>query len=340
MKVTHSAGSTPAARRPVDGAAFVADMVKNYKSLPKELQQSARTALSKFSADTMRALKDSGHQIAFCQADAGGGAGGMVNSRNNLIQLFVKPGDPHTESYMIHELVHAVDRLRFRQEKGVVDKALAGDADCFLSRQDPKLHELHLNYAKRSLPAVGRQIAEFAAKHPEAKDKTIQAGGREYNWKLQDQKLELQEHDRATRTLEATYPYLIKGGLLTAIGGAALTVAVSAGALAVGGLIAAPLLAVGVKRLAAGVRAYRDEKALDGFQNAAVQVSPGGKLTFDLEQTPEIEATTAYATLNRRPEEYLAESMTEYLRSPQTRESLKQRDPDMYEYCQAWNLQP
>jgi hypothetical protein len=342
MKIFGNGEATPPAKQPPNGGAYAVKMVRNYSKLPKELQKAARSAFSKFSAEAVRDLQGSGHFVQFSTPHHGGAAGGMINSRNNMIEMFVEPGDPHTESYLIHEMVHAVDRQRFRKENGVLSRAMAGEADCFISRQDPKLKDLHLNYAKRSLPAVGRKMAEFARENPELKERRISAAAREYEWKLNDDQLELKEHNKALNTIESLSPYLIKGGLMTTIGAAALTVAAGAGALAVGGLIAAPLLTVGVKRLAAGWQAYKDDKALQGFKNEAVQVDSGGRISFDLGKTAsdEIEPTTVYATLNRKSEEYLAESMTEYLRSPESRDSLKERDPEMHSYCEGWKLAP
>ena len=134
-------------------------------------------------------------------------------------------------------------------------------------------------------------------------------------------------------------PTATGGVLSTAIGLAALTVGASAGATLIGGAIALPLVAFGLSRLSATASAVKDERALIGYKDDKVTVGDG-KMTFQLDQPlPETaQPTTVYATLSRRPEEYLAESMTEYLRSNESRDSLKRRDPEMFEYCKEWNI--
>ena len=67
-----------------------------------------------------------------------------------------------------------------------------------------------------------------------------------------------------------------------------------------------------------------------------------GKITVPLDRQTDTDQspTSAYATLNRQPEEYLAESMTVYLESDESREKLKENDPSIHDYCERWNLAP
>lgn len=315
-------------------------MVRNFKKLPPELKKAARAAFSKFSVQTVQALQTEGLQVTFCRAELDE-AGGRFNPQNKTIEIFVQPGDKHTEAYLIHEMVHSVDHLRHKNETSTPTRLLTPQSDRFASRQDPELRDLHLQYAKKSLPGVGREIADFLKSHPELKGKTVKAGGREYNWKMDGKSLRLDEKNRALRGLEATSAPLTLGVVTTALGAAAMAVAAAAGSVLTGGLIGVPLVVFGAKHLASAATALRDERALVGYEDSGVQVDASGMtLPLDAPTSSESEPTTVYASLSRRPEEYLAESMTEYLRSPETRKSLEERDPDMYSYCEAWNLAP
>lgn len=315
-------------------------MVSNFKKLPKELQKVAASAFSKFDYQTVDSLRNTDLRITFARPELDDVAGGRFNETHNTIELYVDPQNTkHAEAYLIHEMVHAVDRLKHKNESGLMKKLITPAADGFSSRQDPELRRLHQEYAKRSLPGVGQQLADFARANPKTIGKPILAGARSYDWQIDDDQLKLQERDRSLRLMESTMPTATGGVVGTALGLAALTVGISAGATLIGGAVALPLLAFGLSRLGATAKSVRDERALIGHQDDNVQVGDG-QMTFKIDRSlpQSAQPTTAYATLSRRPEEYLAESMTEFLRSRETRESLQQRDPEMYEYCKGWNI--
>ena len=315
-------------------------MVGNFKKLPKELQKVATSAFSKFDYQTVQSLLNTDLRITFAKPELDDVAGGRFNETRNTIELYVDPQNTkHAEAYLIHEMVHAVDRLKHKTGAGLVQKLMTPAADSFASRQDPELRRLHQEYAKRSLPGVGQQLADFARAHPQTGGKPLLAGARSYDWQIDDDQLKLKERDRGLRLMESTIPTATGGVVSTALGLAALTIGISAGATLVGGAVALPLMAFGLSRLGATATAVKDERALVGHKDDMVQVRDG-EMTFKIDQSlPEsAQPTTAYATLSRRPEEYLAESMTEFLRSQETRESLQRRDPEMYEYCKGWNI--
>lgn len=326
--------------KPKNGGQFAPGMVKNFKKLPKEMRKIAESGFSKFSHEAMSQLNEAGVSVRFVKAELGEGAGGRYIDRGEIIELYVKPDDPHTESYLIHELVHAMDRIKLRQESSPGRRLLTTTLqDSFSSRNDPKLRELHLDYAKRTLPSVGQEMAQYLRENPQVKGKPLQAGARSYDWNLEENKLTLKERDKATRYMEAVHPSL-NMGVLGAVGAfAAVAVGVAASAPLIGGLVALPLVALGAKNLASAFRSIKDERALVGHKSDGVEVSEN-QTVFHLDQelSSEQKNTTVYATLNRRPEEYLAESMTEYLRSDESRDSLQERDPEMFEYCKSWNI--
>ena len=325
---------------PKHGGQFAQAMVKNYSKLPEDLQKVARSSFSKFSHQAMADLQESGITVRFVKPQEGEGAGGRYIDRGEVIEIYVDPKDRHAEAYLIHELIHAADRLKFRKENSPLKRALTTSLrDTFSSRQDNELRKLHLDYAKRTLPSVGQKMADFIAGQDSMEEKPLLAGARSYDWSIKGDTLELKERNKFMSTFQALHPSLNMGIVGTALGVTAAALGIGAAAPLIGGAVALPLLIFGGKNLVSSFRAYQDERALVGFESDKVKVTDDG-MSIKLNQTlgPEEISTTAYATLNRQPEEYLAESMTEFMRTEESRSSLKERDPLMYEYCKNWNI--
>lgn len=326
---------------PKNGGEFTVSMVSGFKNLPREYQKLARDGFSKFSHQAMADLHKSGVSVRFVKPLPGDTAGGRFIDRGNQIEIYAEAQDPHAEAYLIHELVHAADRLKFQKENSLASRLLTTSRrDAFSSRQDPELCRLHLDYAKRTLPSVGQEIASYLRARPQDQQaKPVIAGGKAYDWSLTESTLELKERHRALNTLEALQPSLNMGVLGGFLGVTALALGIGAAAPLVGAAVAVPLLVFGAKNLLSTHKTLQDERALIGHQSENVTVRPDG-MTFKLNQklAPAEQATSVYATLDRQPEEYLAESMTEFLQSAQNRASLKARDPEMHDYCQSWNL--
>ena len=163
MRIHRETETNRTLRPPSHGGSLAPSMVRNFKKLPKDLQKVATAAFSKFDYQTIESLRQTDLHITFARPELDSVAGGRFNPTHNTIELYVDPNaTKHAEAYLIHEMVHAVDRLKHQDDSGLVRKLLTPAADGYASRHDSKLRRLHEEYAKRSLPGVGRQLADFA----------------------------------------------------------------------------------------------------------------------------------------------------------------------------------
>lgn len=332
--------------RPNHGAEYAKKLVARYDKLPKEHQQDAAKALSQFSKESLEKLRKSGNRILIRRGEEGL-LHGRYDSKEKIIHVFAAPvQDSGADETITHETVHALANAKWEDENGVLTQLVTPDRDKDFSRHDPKLRKLHKEYIQRTLVGVGHQIADSVdLKSGATKGKKWMAG-RNLKWKKTEDGIEFRESGGMLgRIAEFAGTDLKKGVLYGALGVAAVAAIggvvgpAAVGVAAVMGLGGGALIANGVKHLASAARSIRNEFAVSGHKSDQVEISGTRiKVKLDGDLKPEQKPTSTYATIQRQPEEYLAESMVDFLAGGDTREQLKERDPKMHDYCMDWNI--
>lgn len=321
------------------GGSFAPKMVLGFKKLSPGQQKVVRKAFSKFSKEAVESLWESDHSVLIRKGKPGMCAG-LYDSKDKQIIIYADPeGHPEDEHTIIHEMVHALDRVKFKKERGLVTRLITPDRESDHSRHDPELRQLHQDYSTRSLPHFGEKLAEKV--NLESGSGEVAYDGRRYNWKNSKNGFEVKgKSPAAFRYLEFAGD-AIKKGIACGLGAAFGALIGFGGAPILGAVVAAPLAVFAVQHLRSAAKSISNERSLVGHQDSHVKISTN-KMTFQLDQELEEsqKMTSSYATVERQPEEYLAESMTQYLRSDKSRKSLKERDPKMHDYCESWKLAP
>ncbi len=258
----------------------------------------------------------------------------MTDPRFKLVDVEVKAdGDPQAEKAVVHELVHVYSKVKFQEENGFLTRLLTPEHEQDATRHDPVLSDLHDRYTERTLPALGQDIVD---RHPGQSEGKIWRAGHNFKFRVEDDVLKLRHTTPALfRALSSPAGVSLKKGLLALAGGAFVAGAVaSGGALVAAGVLSLPLFTFGVQHM----RSVGNERRMAGFESDQVKVQ-GGTYEIQLNQklTPQQQMTSAYATLQHQPEEYHAESMTDYL-MVEKRPGLKERDQEMHDYCRSWNI--
>lgn len=310
-------------------------LVPGWAQLPADVREVAHGALSKFNEQTLRDFVQDGVKVHMRRPDPGNDRiGGTQNPLSKAVEVWLDPSNfnpEHVEAYLIHELVHSADRIRGRRAMGPLKKLATTFQDQYESRQDDRVRDMQHDYTRRSLPGLARQVADFAARNPDKLDRNLVMADRDYKVRMDaPDRLVMTEQNRFVSKYKAAGPSLGIGLMTSAIGASLCLLSP---------LVGLPIVAFGAKHLVSAGRALKDDAALDGYSEPGITVK-GGEFQLQVPDTVTIErsTTTPYATLSMRPEEYFAESMTEYLRSESSRHNLALRDPNMHQYCQEWNL--
>ena len=339
MKVSRNQTLNSHKSSPSHGGSYAPKMVRGFKKLPPAQQKIMRRAFSKFSKEAVESLWKSDHSVVVRKGKPGM-LGGLYDGKDKVITVFADPaGCDQDEHTVIHEMVHALDRVKFQKDRGLVTRLITPERERDHSRHDPLLKELHTSYSERTLPALGKRLADSVDLG--AGKGEVGLDGRRYNWKLKDGALEVKGASPSTfRYLEFAGDAL-KKGIACGLGAALGCMIGAGGAPLLGIAVAVPLATYAVGHLGSAAKSISNERSLVGYEDSQVKVG-GNTMTFQLnpELTESQKMTSSYATVERQPEEYLAESMTQFLRSPESKESLKVRDPQMHDYCETWNIAP
>lgn len=338
VQVSKNSSVNLANAAPSHGGSYAPKMVRGFKKLPAAQQKTIRRAFSKFSREAVESLIESDHSLVVRKGKPGMLAG-LYDGKDKLITIYADPDCEEAEHTIIHEMVHALDRVKFTKDRGLVSRLVTPERERDHSRHDSELQKLHTDYSQRTLPHFGQRVADAVDLSQGKGD--IAVGARHYNWKHKDGVLELKESSPAALRYFEFAGDAIKKGIVCGLGAAFGCMIGFGGAPLLGAAVALPLATYAIGHLKSAAKSIANERALNGYKDSQVEVS-GRKMTFQLNQelTEDQKMTSSYATIERQQEEYLAESMTHFLRSPESRESLKKRDPLMHDYCESWNIAP
>ena len=160
MQVSRINSQKALAPKPKNGASFAPKMVRGFKKLPPAQQKIIRRAFSKFSQEAVESLWKTDHSMVIRKGKPGM-LGGLYDGKEKEITIFADPeGCPEDEHTIIHEMVHALDRVKFQKDRGLVTRLLTPERERDHSRHDPELKKLHTAYSERSLPGLGKRFAD------------------------------------------------------------------------------------------------------------------------------------------------------------------------------------
>ncbi|MGE0495793.1 MAG: hypothetical protein AB7S38_41695 [Vulcanimicrobiota bacterium] len=322
----------PAASRPQAQPALITDSVEarpldfreflTQKKLPDWIKADAKKALESFRPDLQARLREAGVRITFTKDP---NQGGTFNPLTKEITVLADDRK-NMRTYLLHELTHAVDYLEGRADLGLAGRVATPFSAQYFSRRDPNLAELHKNSVRRA----HRQLA-YDVQQARLKGKTdftdLPFPYRACQVEEKDGRLLMTE--TASSRIQRFY---VNAGPSLPIAAAINAVGVTL-SLAGAPLIGVPVLALGAKYTAEVVKAWRRENDLATFADDQIISRPGFIEATIPDQNPD-SMISAYAATERRPEEYLAEAMADYLHSPEKRAHLLKVDPDMHAYCQ------
>ena len=295
-------------------------------SMPEAVRHEVQEALLSFNQEALEGLHTQG--VRFSMGNPSQYIGGNYNPWTRHIKLSEptnSEGWKHLRSYVLHESVHALDHRDGRRQMGPLKRLLTPAWDEFASGHDPKLGQMYSGYVKRSMVDLSYQISQRSQP-----SKEIDFHCRTYRVKIEGnspQRLLMEESEPLETLLSAAGP-----SLTPAVIGAGLGLGLTAAGLPLVGL---PLLALGLPHLYSCAKGIQRDTQLGSFSEGPL-VSQRSGWQMDLPQeAPKPSMITSYATLTRKPHEYLAEAMADFLHSPELRQKLLERDPEMYQYCLA-----
>lgn len=298
-------------------------------NMPAKLAQEAREALLCLNQQALQTLSKGG--VRFFAGAPDSHKGGDYNPWTRKIQL-TRPSKAedlqHLQAYVLHEATHALDHIEGRHNLGAVERALTPAWDEFASRRDPKLAQLYQQYVQRSSADLAWHLGQRAQREEQPFE--VQLPCRNYKVQLQGnapQRLLMEDTQPMESLLASAGPSLTPAALGTSMG----LVFTLAGL----PLVGLPLLAAGLANAATCVRWIGEEQRLGDFESQGL-VSESTRLQADLPlDKPKESMVTVYATTSRKVHEYFAEGMAEFLRSPDSRQRLLERDPELYAHCQS-----
>ena len=330
-------------RRPKRGVEFAPRLISRFEKLPEETKKAAQSALSKFPRPFLEKLEETDHRIVYTKGKEGWAAG-SYDARDKIIYIAADPkGDSLSKETLLHETTHALCRVGWDEQNGFLKRLITPSREKDLARHDPELLKLHQEYRNRSLAGFGQSLSDtIDFRGAEDKGET-RMGGRTFRYERSDKEITFSEKGTALGRIHEHARTDLSQGTLMSLGGAlsfgAMAGATGPVAATVMAAIAIPLFVKGALAIRSGIRSAMREVGRPKSQSDSVKVS-GKKVTVQLNQEikPENKLTSSYAHTERQPEEYLAESMTMFLKDEESRATLKEGDPAMHDYCENWNI--
>lgn len=320
--------------------------------VPDSFRDSLVDAARAYDLKHLEALKNDGMTFVLSD-DLPETQGGYYNvsftfghRRPPTLAISSKARPENLRGYIIHELFHAVDSLKFSKARIMPARMLTLTTGDYASQHDPELAELYKGYLGRveretaknleqalfndgSRPRDGQYGFEVETLLGPTRSSYLPAQASGVNQPIMVMEGESNWSKPSLR------PLLVKAGVVAGV-------SLAAGALThpAVGVACAGLGALLLHNSAYNTLSQRRREPFHDYAAEGVLRKNGQTLVRLNGEEPKEVLFSAYAFRTRDIREYAAEGARYYLDSPETRQLLKSTDPGLYAWLEAQQLEP